>query len=87
MLYKTKGKKYAKAEPRFVEAKEITRAALGDEAHPMYGVLLGHLAVLYAEKGELAKAEPLLVEIWWWKWKTFWGHRGTRHHHRRRRRL
>ena len=48
---------YAKAEPLYIEARDITKKALGTE-HPDYAQSLNNLAMLYRSMGEYAKAAP-----------------------------
>ena len=59
--YKDKGE-YSKAEPLYLEAKEIQEKALGN-VHPDYAMTLNNLASLYIDKGEYYKAEPLYLEV------------------------
>ncbi|MBI4646447.1 MAG: CHAT domain-containing protein [Bacteroidia bacterium] len=52
---------YEKAEPLYIEAKEIWKEVLG-EKHPDYAIFLNNLALLYEKIGNYQKAEPLLIE-------------------------
>jgi CHAT domain-containing protein/Tfp pilus assembly protein PilF len=52
---------YAKAEPLYLQAKEIRKKVLG-ENHPNYASSLHNLAGLYKSMGEYAKAEPLYLQ-------------------------
>jgi tetratricopeptide (TPR) repeat protein len=51
----------AKAEPLYLQAKEIQKKVLG-ENHPLYATSLNNLAELYNSMGEHAKAEPLHLQ-------------------------
>ena len=64
-LYESQGR-YGEAEPLYVEALEISKAALGDR-HPDTASSLNNLAALYESQGRYGEAEPLYVEaleIW-----------------------
>ena len=50
---------YARAEPLFRQALEITKKAVG-ETTPDYAQSLNNLAALYQAMGDYARAEPLL---------------------------
>jgi CHAT domain-containing protein len=52
---------YAKAEPLYLQAREIRRKVLGEE-HPDYAVTLNNLALLYRRMGKNAEAEPLYLQ-------------------------
>ena len=58
VLYCSMGE-YAKAEPLYLQARDIRKKVLGEQ-HPNYATSLHNLAGLYHEMGEYAKAEPLL---------------------------
>ncbi|MCB0532276.1 MAG: CHAT domain-containing protein [Saprospiraceae bacterium] len=60
ILYSDKGD-YTKAEPLFLEAKNIRAKVLGKE-HPSYTTSLNNLAGIYLKKGDYTKAEPLYLE-------------------------
>ncbi len=49
---------YDRAEPRFTQALEIRKKALG-EGHPKYASTLNNLAALYYALGAYDQAEPL----------------------------
>ena len=53
---------YAKAEPRFSQAIEIWKVALG-EKHPTYATSLNNLAGLHYKMGDYAKAESLFYKV------------------------
>jgi CHAT domain-containing protein len=52
---------FEKAEPLYVEAKNIREKALG-KAHPEYANSLNNLAILYEDMGQYEKAELLYIE-------------------------
>ncbi|MDO8368262.1 MAG: tetratricopeptide repeat protein, partial [Saprospiraceae bacterium] len=52
---------YEKAEPLFIESKDIRSRTLGKE-HPDYATSLNNLAILYNEMSNYEKAEPLYLE-------------------------
>ncbi|MEO7048721.1 MAG: CHAT domain-containing tetratricopeptide repeat protein, partial [Ferruginibacter sp.] len=54
-------KQYEKAEPLYLEAKNIREKALGKE-HPDYANSLNNLAGLYSDMGQYEKAESLYIE-------------------------
>jgi len=53
--------KYQKAEPLYLEAKQIREKVLGKQ-DPAYSSVCGNLANLYADIGQYRKAEPLYLE-------------------------
>ena len=57
----TETKQYAKAEPLYLQAKQIRLTVLGED-DPDYGITLNDLATLYLEMKEYAKAEPLYLD-------------------------
>ncbi|HEX4875643.1 MAG TPA: CHAT domain-containing tetratricopeptide repeat protein, partial [Chitinophagaceae bacterium] len=56
-LYQSLGQ-YAKAEPLYIEARDIRKNVLG-EKHPRYAMSLNNLGTLYQEMGQYEKAEQL----------------------------
>ena len=52
---------YEKAEPLYLEAKQIQEKVLGKE-HPDYAASCNNLAILYKDMGQYEKAEPLYLE-------------------------
>ena len=52
---------YSRAEPLYVQAMEIRKAALGEQ-HPNYAGSLNNLALLYYNMADLSRAEPLYVQ-------------------------
>ena len=52
---------YEKAEPLFLEAKQIREKVLG-KLHPDYAASCNNLAILYMDMGQYEKAEPLCLE-------------------------
>ena len=59
-LYRSMGD-YAKAEPLYVQARDVFSRVLGEE-HPSYATSLNNLAGFYYSMSDYAKAEPLYVE-------------------------
>ena len=52
---------YARAEPLYLQCREIEKKALGEE-HPSYATTLNNLAALYQSMGDYARAEPLYLQ-------------------------
>ena len=52
---------YTKAEPLFLQARDIGKKAFGEQ-HFVYAINLNNLAHLYQSTGEYAKAEPLFLQ-------------------------
>ena len=64
-LYQDQGD-YASARPLFERARDIRKAALGED-HPIYATSLNNLAALYKDQGDYASARPLYEharDIW-----------------------
>ena len=59
-LYESQGL-YEKAEPLYIEAKNIDEEVLGNK-HPNYATSCNNLAFLYDSQGLYEKAEPLYIE-------------------------
>ncbi len=59
-LYKSQDL-YAKAEPLYIEAKNIKEKVLGKE-HPNYAISCNNLALLYYSQGLYDKSKPLQIE-------------------------
>ena len=52
---------YAKAEPQYLQCREILWKTLGEE-HPDYATTLNNLAGLYFAMADYGKAEPLYLQ-------------------------